>query len=324
MLSSTLGMSPILLTGTAHPELALNIAKHLRLKVHQAVRGRFADGEIDVALPQNVRRRHVIIIQPTAPSFINDSIIELELMIQAAKLASAGEITLVIPYFGYARQDRKDQPRVPISGSWMARKFEFAGADRFCTIDIHNEAVEGSVKVPWDNLYASYSLIPAIKKLKLANLMIVSPDVGGLRRATKYSNILNLGLEVPTANKIRDPEIKNDAKVLRLEGAVAGMDVILTDDILDTGGTLVKAAQLVMEKGAKSVRAVVTHGLFSNNALQLIDSSPLKEVLITDSVRLKEEVTKNHKIRVVSIAPLLSGAIKCIESGQSMSQKFFL
>lgn len=314
-----------LLTGTSHPTLAKTVGDILHLPVHQAVRQVFSDGEIQVQITDNVRRKHVFIIQSLCRPYVNRSIIELELIIQAAKLASADEITVVLPYFGYSRQDRKDQPRVPISAAWTAQKIALAGADRFCTIDIHNEATEGVVRnIPWDNLYASYSFIPIIRSLKLPRLIIASPDSGGLKRAIKYSELLGLGENVVVVSKHRDSSVKERSKVIGLDMGVKGKDIIIIDDITSTGGTIVEPARIMKEMGARSVRAFVTHGLLVGNAQKTVNASVLDEIYITDSVPTPEWVVGHPRIRVVSIAPLLAGAIKRIESGESISNEFIL
>jgi ribose-phosphate pyrophosphokinase len=246
-------------------------------------------------------------------------------MIQAAKLSSANEITAIIPYFGYGRQDRKDQPRVPISGAWTAQKLAFAGADRLCTIDIHNEAMEGVVlNVPWDNLFASYTFVPVIRKLKLPNLMIATPDAGGVKRAIKYSELLGLGKNVAVASKYRDPNVKDVSKIIGLDADIKGKDIVIVDDIINTGITLNEPARIMKRMGARSIRAFVTHGLLVGNAKELLNKSDLDEIYITDTVPVPEWIKQSPKIKVISVAPLLAGAIERIETGESISDRFIL
>lgn len=315
--------SYVLLTGRSNPKLAKEIGKLLGIEVHEPVTV-FSDGEIRVKITPNIRRRHVYIIQPTCPPEVNNYIMELALMIDAARRASASEIIAVVPYFGYARQDRKEMPRVPISSSLVANIIEAAGADRIVTIDIHSEQQEGFVDCPWDNLYASYSLIPAIKAKHLDNLVVASPDKGGVVRATGYAKLLNAtGLAI--AYKERDINVNDTlSESQTLIGDIEGKDVLLVDDLVSTGETIISAANYIKRKGAKSVRAAVTHGLFTGSALEKIDKSSIEEFIITDTTALRDEVVNHPKITVVSVASLLSEALKRIESGESLSNALFL
>lgn len=311
----------VLLTGTANLKLAQDIASILKRVVHQTVTT-FADGEKRVVIPENLRKREVFIIQPTTPP-VDSNIMELLLMIDAARRASASEIIAVIPYFGYARQDRKDQPRVPISASLIAGLIEYAGADRIVTIDIHSEQEPGFTKVPWDNLYGSYSLMPSLKKIYKSNLIVASPDKGGVPQATAYARRLDAD-GIAIGYKERDVQTKNQSKVMGLVGDVEGKDVLLVDDMIDTAGTICNAADLLKQKGAKSIKAAATHGLFSKEAIERIEKSAIEEVFITDTVELKREVLKNPKISVVSVAPLVAEAIRCIHTGDSISTKLII
>lgn len=314
----------ILLTGRSNPTLAKKIGAILKKQVHDPVTI-FSDGEIRVRVEPNLRRKHVFIIQPTCPPFVNDYLMELMLMIDAARRASASEIIAVIPYFGYARQDRKEMPRVPISSSAVASLLEHAGADRVLTVDIHAEQEEGFIRGPWDNLYASYALIPAIKsKIKNAqNLVIASPDKGGMVRATGYARLLKApGIAV--VYKERDVNINTKTEAMAMIGHVKGKDVLLVDDMITTGGTIVLAANYIKEQGAKSVRTAITHGLFIGDALQKIVNSVIDETIVTDTVGLSSEVEKHPKVTVVSVAPLLAEAIKRIQSGESISRDLIL
>jgi ribose-phosphate pyrophosphokinase len=306
----------VLLTGTANEPLAMKIAKLLKSQISNPV-SVFADGEIRIKIAPNLRRRHVFIIQPTCAP-VNDNIIELLLMIDAAKRASSSEVIVVMPYFGYSRQDRKEMARVPISSAVIASMIAHAGADRILTLDIHAEQEEGFIKQPWDNVFASYALVPAIKKKNLDNLVVVSPDKGGVSRATFYEGLLEAS-ELAIVYKERDINLNNKTKALAMVGNVRGKNVLLVDDMIGVGDTIVHAADYLRKKGAKRIFAAATHGLFSGDALEKIEKSALEKVIVTDSVKHRAEVVKNPKIEIVSVAPLLAEAIKRIETGDSIS-----
>jgi ribose-phosphate pyrophosphokinase len=244
-------------------------------------------------------------------------------MIDAAKRASAQEIIVVIPYFGYARQDRKDRSRVPISSSVMAQAIEFAGADKICTIDIHSEQLQGFVKAPWDNLYSSYCMLPRLEQENFKDLVIASPDKGGVPTATAYAKRLDAS-GVAIVYKVRDVVNHDQTEALDIIGDVGGKEVLLVDDIVTTAGTLCNAAELIKQKGAKKIWAAVTHGVFTEGALEKIIASPIEKILITDTVPQRKEVVDCPKVEVVSISNLLAEAIKRIESGQSISEKLIL
>lgn len=309
----------VLLTGTANLKLAQDAAAILGKTVHETVSA-FADGEKRIIIPQNLRKRDVFIIQPTCPP-VNDNIMELLLMIDAARRSSASEITAVIPYFGYSRQDRKDRPRVPISAALVAGLIEYAGADRILTIDIHSEQEPGFVEIPWDNLYSSYSLLPQLKKhFSSDNLVVASPDKGGVLKITFYAELLDArGLAI--VFKERDMTKKNESKALDIIGDVKGKDVLLVDDMIDTAGTICEAAKLIKEGGAKSISVAAAHGLFSDPAPQKIAAAPLDKIFITDSVPIRAEILENPKVTIVSVAKLLAEAINCIYNGDSISEK---
>lgn len=308
----------VLLTGTANLRLAKDIAKILGQNADETVTT-FADGEKRIIIPENLRRRDVFIIQPTCPP-VDSNIMELLLIIDAAKRSSASEVSVVIPYFGYSRQDRKDRPRVPISASLMARLIEFAGADRIVTIDIHSEQEPGFVEIPWDNLYSSYSLLPELKKHFGSNLVVASPDKGGVLKAAFYAELLEAG-GLAIVYKERDVLRSNQSEVLDMIGDVAGKDVLIVDDMIDTAGTICNGANLIKERGAKTVCAAATHGLFSDPALDRIKESALDQIFITDTVPLRKEILQNPDFKVISVAPLLAEAIKCIYNGDSISAK---
>lgn len=312
----------VLLTGTSNLPLSEKIAKLLGKTVHNPVT-KFADGETRIQIPINIRRGSVIIIQSTCPPDINGSIMELLLMIDAAKRSSADEIIVIIPYFGYARQDRKDRPRVPISASLVAQLIKHAGADKICTLDIHSDQSQGFVQIPWDNLFGSYCLVPRLEKEGFKNLVVASPDKGGVPIATAYAK--RLGAEgVAIVYKERDANLINESEALDLIGNVAGKTVLLVDDMIDTARTLVNAAKLLKEKGAGKIWAAATHGVLSADAIDRINNSPIEKVIITDSIPQSEPVTKNPKIEIISTADLLAEAIKRIESGQSISEKLII
>lgn len=311
----------VLLTGRANAPLSEKIAKILKKEIDNPVTI-FSDGEVRIRITPNLRRRHVFIIQPTS-SPVNDHLMEVVFMIDAAKRASAKEITAIIPYFGYARQDRKEMPRVPISASTVAGILKHVGANRIVTVDIHSEQQQGFVQIPWDNLYASYALVPAIKSKKLKNLVIASPDKGGMTRATGYAKLLKAD-GIALVYKERDIMINNESDTLGMIGDVKGKDVLVVDDMIDTAGTMVHAANYLKKQGARRVLASATHGLFSGPALERINSSAIDEVIVTDTIKLKEEVLKNPKIKVASVAPLIAEAIRRIKTGESLTKDLFL
>jgi len=243
---------------------------------------------------------------------------EVLLMIDAAKRGSASEVILITPYFGYSRQDRKEMARVPISSAVVASLMEYVGADRILTLDIHAEQEEGFIQHPWDNIYATYAFIPAIKKKKLENLVIVSPDKGGVPRATFYQGLLKAS-EMAIVYKERDISANNKSEARAMVGDVRGKNALIVDDLIGDGGTVAHAANHLREKGAKRIFACATHGLFSGDALTKISNSALEKVIVTDSVNHRAEVLKHPKIEIVSIAPLMAEAIRRIETGDSIS-----
>lgn len=311
----------VLITGSAHPALAEEVGILLGLPVHQAVT-RFADNEARVQIPVNVRGRDLFILQSTCPPNVDSHYMELFAMIDAARRASAVDISVVIPYMGYSRQERKDRPRTPINISWIARTIEMLGASRIVTVDLHSEASEGDTLLPWDNLYASYSFIPVLKERSdLNNLVVVSPDKGGVLRAMKYSELLGLGAGIAIIDKRRDPDKPNISEAFTMIGEVEGRDTLLVDDMLDTGGTIINAASSLKERGARSIMVAITHGLFSADAIDRIRNSAIDTLFIADTIPLREKIPQ---IEVVSVALLLTEAIECIHTGESISEKLFL
>jgi ribose-phosphate pyrophosphokinase len=311
----------VLLTGRSNVELAENIAKLLNEDLHQSI-SIFSDGEIRVRIPTSMRNRHVFVIQPTAPN-VNDSIMELLLMIDGAKRSSAADISAIIPYFGYSRQDRKEMPHVPISSSLVAQMIVNAGATQILTIDIHSQQQQGFVNIPWDNLYGSYALIPLIKSRKIKDLVVASPDKGGMVRATGYARLLGTE-DVALVYKERDVAVNNKSEALAMIGRVKDKNVLIVDDMIDTGGTIVNAASFLRMQGAKSVRLAVTHGIFSGESSERFKTPAIDEIFVTDTVALKPELLKNKKIKIASVAPLLAEAIRRIQTGQSISKDLIL
>lgn len=296
--------------------LAEKIADHYGERLGKLKIVDFSDGEFQPAFEQSVRGCRVFLIGSTfQPS---DNLMELLLMCDAAKRASADKITAVIPYFGYARQDRKDAPRVPIGAKLVAKMLTSAGATRVMTMDLHADQIQGFFEIPVDHLYASTIFIDYIKNLDLDNLTIASPDMGGAKRANNYSKHLNAEIVICHKERKRANQVEN----MMLIGEVEGRNVILLDDMIDTAGTLAKASELIMEKGAKSVRAIATHPVLSGNAYERIENSPMVEVVVTDSIPLKNNSVS--KIKVLSCAPLFADVMHMVHSRKSISSKFII
>jgi ribose-phosphate pyrophosphokinase len=293
--------------------LATKIAESYGKKLGEIIVTDFADGEFQCSYEDNIRGNDVFVIQSTfAPA---DNLFELLLLIDAARRASARKIIAVIPYFGYARQDRKDKPRVPIASKLVANLLTAAGVDRVITIDLHADQIQGFFDIPVDHLFASSIFIPYIKKMKLPNLIFASPDTGGTRRAAAYSKILNTTFII--CYKQRTTHNKVDQ--MYIIGDVKGKDVVLLDDIIDTGNTITKAADLIMENGANSVRAFCTHPILSNDAIEKIERSSFTEVIVTDTIPLKR---KSRKITVLTTAELLADVITRVHNYESISSLF--
>jgi ribose-phosphate pyrophosphokinase len=307
-----------IVAGNSNPSLANAIAEHLKMPLAKASVRRFADMEIFVEIQENVRGSDVYIIQSTSyPT--NDHLMELLIVTDALRRASARRITAVIPYFGYARQDRKVGSRSPISAKLVANLITHAGADRVLTLDLHAGQIQGFFDIPTDNLYASPVLVRDIKeRFDLANLMVVSPDVGGVARARGLAKRINAPLAIIDKRRERAGE----SEVMNVIGDVAGHTCILIDDIVDSGGTLVNAADALLANGAKDVYAYITHGVLSGGAVARIGSSKLKELVITDSIQPTEAVRATANIRVLSIADLIGEAIHRTASEESVSSLF--
>ncbi|MGI6320604.1 MAG: ribose-phosphate pyrophosphokinase [Bacteroidales bacterium] len=302
-----------LASGRATRQLSEKIAESFGKKLSEVIISTFSDGEFQPSYEETLRGKDVFIIQSTfAPS---DNIIELLMLIDAAKRASARSIVAVIPYFGYARQDRKDKPRVSIGSKLMANLLTASGVNRVITMDLHADQIQGFFDVPVDHLYASTVFVPYINNLNLSDLVMASPDTGGTRRAAAYAKFLNADLAIGYKQRAK----ANVVSQLQIIGDVKDKNVVIVDDIIDTAGTITKAADLIMENGAKSVRAVCTHGLLSGNAIERIEQSSLCEVIITDTIPLR---TPCEKITQVSVASVFSDVITSVITGVSISSHF--
>lgn len=296
-------------------ELAQNIADAYGLELGKVRKNIFSDGEFQVSFEESIRGRRIFLIGSTMPP--TENLMEMLLMIDAAKRASARHITAVMPYYGWARQDRKDQPRVPIAAKMVAKLLQAAGATRVITMDLHADQIQGFFEIPVDHLYASTILLPHIKSLNLDDITIASPDMGGSKRAYAYSKFLNC--EVVICYKQRKKA--NEIDYMELIGDVQGRNVIIVDDMVDTAGTLTKAADLMMERGAISVRAIATHAILSGDAFNRIEKSALQELIVTDSIPLKRECSK---IKVVSCAPLFADVMHKVQDNRSISGQFLM
>jgi ribose-phosphate pyrophosphokinase len=297
-------------TGTATSYLTEQICSSLGVELGKSSCPRFSDGEFEPCYEETIRGSYVFIVQSTFPPA--DNLWELLLMVDAAKRASAYKVIALIPYFGYARQDRKDKPRVSIGAKLVADVLSKAGIDRIITVDLHADQIQGFFDVPVDHLYASSLFIPFIRQMNLPNLVIASPDVGGTKRANAYAKLLETDMVICHKTRSKANIINN----MTLIGDVAGKDVIIIDDIIDTAGTITKASDLFMEKGATSVRAFATHPILSGPAYERIENSSLKEVYFTDTIPIKKETSK---IKIISIAPLIADVIDKIYNYKSIS-----
>jgi ribose-phosphate pyrophosphokinase len=300
-------------SGAATKQLAQKIAQSYGVDLGKASISTFSDGEFQPSLEESVRGADVFIVQSTVPP--TDNLFELLLMVDAAKRASARRIVAVIPYFGFARQDRKDSPRVPIGSKLVANMLTAAGVTRVMTMDLHADQIQGFFEVPVDHLFASAISIPFIKELNLPNLIMASPDMGGSKRAYAYAK--HLQTDVVVCYKQRKEA--NKIEQMFLIGDVEGKDVLLVDDMIDTAGTLTKAADIMMEKGASSVRAFCTHAILSGEAYNRIENSKLTELIVTDTIPLRQE---SKKIRVLSVADLFAKVIYKVHNYESISGYF--
>ena len=296
--------------GSYSKSLATDIAESYGVKLNNSSLINFSDGEFEPSFDETIRGSHVFLIQSTPPP--SDNLMELLLMIDAAKRASAYKIIAVIPYFGYARQDKKGKPRVPIGAKLVSNLLSAAGANRIMTIDLHADQIQGFFEVPVDHLYASELFIEDIQALRLENLIIASPDMGGSKRANAYSKLLNCGVVICYKERAKANEI-GEMKIL---GDVKGKDVVIIDDMVDTAGTLTKAANLMIENGATSVRAYCTHAVLSGEAYTRLEQSKITELVITNTI---PKIHSSTKVRVISVAAFLAKTIKAIIANKSIS-----
>ncbi len=308
----------VLFTGNANPALAQEIAAQLGIELGRASVGRFSDGEVTVEIQQNVRARDVFVVQPTcAPT--NESLMELFIMVDALKRASAGRITAVIPYFGYARQDRRPRStRVPISAKVVANMLEAVGVNRVLTMDLHADQIQGFFDIPVDNIYASPVLLSDLKSKRYEDLIVVSPDVGGVVRARALAKQLNCDLAIIDKRR----PAANVSEIMHVIGEIEGRNCVIMDDMIDTAGTLVKAAEVLKERGAKSVYAYCTHPVFSGPAIERIKKSQIDEVVITNTIPLAAGAKGTDKIRQLSVAFLFAETIRRISDGESVTSLF--
>src|SRR4051812_11820032 len=302
-------------TGNANPSLAEEICKCLKVPLGKAEVGHFSDGELRVKLLENVRGDDTFVVQPTSPP-VNDSVMELLIMIDALARASARRITAVIPYYGYGRQDRKAEPRVPISAKLIANLITAAGANRVLAMDLHAGQIQGFFDIPVDHLYAMPVFLDYIRKKKLKDLVVVSPDAGGVERARAFAKRLDADLAIVDKRRPRP----NEANVMNVIGDVSGKTAILLDDMVDTAGTLCQDAEALKSFGAKQVFAACSHGVLSGPAIDRLKKSPIQELIVSNSIPLNGK--GDGKVTVLSVAPLLAEAIKRIHEDQSISQLF--
>ncbi|PRX52596.1 ribose-phosphate pyrophosphokinase [Salegentibacter salegens] len=300
---------------TQSKALAEKIAAAYGTKLGNVITSTYSDGEFQPSFEESVRGSRVFIIGSTHPG--SDHLMEMLLMLDAAKRASARHITAVLPYFGWARQDRKDKPRVPIAAKMIASILETAGATRIITMDLHADQIQGFFEKPVDHLYASTVFLPHLKELGLDNLTVASPDMGGSKRAYAYSKALESDVVICYKQRAKANVISH----MELIGNVEGKNVVLVDDMVDTAGTLTKAADLMMERGAKSVRAICTHPVLSGEAYERIENSKLQELIVTDSIPLRQE---SRKIKVVSCANLFADVMNRVHNNKSISSKFVM
>ena len=303
-------------SGNANPPLAKAICQCLKVRLSDCLVGRFSEGEIRVKINENVRGKDIFVVQPTCPP-PNDNLMELLIMLDAVRRASARRITAVVPYYGYARQDRKDQPRVPITAKLVANLITTAGADRVLTMDLHAGQIQGFFDLPLDHLYAVTVFEHYIQRKRLAPLVVVSPDVGGIKMARGYAKRLGAGLAI--VDKRRDSP--DSTEVMHVLGEVKDRACLLVDDLIATGSSIMEAATALKRQGAKAVYGAVTHAVLSGDAIHNLDAAPLEELMVTDTIPLTP-ARRHRKITVLSVAPLLAEAIRRIHDGESISSLF--
>ncbi len=308
-----------IVTGSANPDLAKAICDHLGCQLTPTLATTFSDGELRIEIGDNVRGDDVFVVQPTCSPNVNRNLVQLCLMLDALKRASAGRITAVIPYYGYARQDRKVSPRAPISAKTVADFISVSGADRVVTIDLHAGQIQGFFNCPVDNLYAAPVMLEPLRQIANDNIVIVSPDAGGVERARSYAKRLNAPLAI--VDKRRDKP--NQAQAMHVIGDVEGKSAIIVDDIIDTAGTLCAAADVLLKYGATEIIACATHPVMSGPAIDRINASEsLKRVIVTDTIPLGDKKDRCPKIQVVSVAALMAKTIHNIHTGSSVSVLF--
>lgn len=305
-----------ILTGNANPELAHKICEYLGVKLARAKVNQFSDGEIQVEIDESVRGMDTFVVQPTCPP-VNQNLMELLVMLDALKRASAGRITVVIPYYGYARQDRKVLPRTSISARLVANLITVAGASRVLGMDLHAGQIQGFFDIPVDHLYALPVQIKYVRKIK-GEIVVVSPDAGGVERARELGKRINATIAIIDKRRER----ANVSKVMHVIGDVKGKTAVLLDDMIDTGGTIVQAAQALVDDGAKVVYACCTHPVLSGEAIDRINNSALKELIATNTIPLSDHAKKSKKIKIIDVSPILGEAIKRIHSDASVSSLF--
>jgi ribose-phosphate pyrophosphokinase len=304
--------------GRAHPALVTEICEYLNLEAGKVSAYNFSDGETFCQIDENVRGSDVFIVQPTCEP-VNQNLMELLIMLDSFKRSSASRVTAVLPYYGYARQDKKDRPRVPITAKLVADLISRAGADRVLTMDLHADQIQGFFDVPVDHLFAAPVLLEAVRDLKIPDLVVVSPDAGGVERARAIAKRLEAGLAIIDKRRTAP----NTAEVMHLIGDVEGCNALVVDDIIDTAGTLTKSVEALKSKGAKRVLAAGVHGILSGPALQRIADSPMEMVLITNTTPVDEKLARlPDKLRPLSVAPLLGEAIRRIHENSSVSSLF--
>lgn len=307
----------ILFSGRAHPSLSQGIADYLNIPLRRVDCFNFSDGEIFVQLHENVRGADTYVIQPTCNP-VNENLMELLIMLDAIKRSSASRITAVIPYYGYARQDKKDAPRVPITAKLVADLLSQAGADRILTLDLHAPQIQAYFDMPVDHLFATPVLLDSIRDLNIPDLVIVSPDAGGVERARAVAKRLDCDLAIVDKRRTAP----NEASVMHIIGEVEGRSVLILDDIIDTAGTLTHTVSALKEKGADRVFAAGVHGVLSGPALERIEASPIEKILITDTTPLDEKLSRCSKLQPLSVAGLLGEAIQRIHRNSSVSSLF--
>jgi ribose-phosphate pyrophosphokinase len=304
-------------SGNAHIALAREICAALGVRLGKAEVGRFPDGEVRLQILENVRGADVFLVQPTCRP-VNDNLVELLIMLDAFRRASADRITAVVPFYGYARQDRKDRPRVPISSKLVADLLTSAGANRLLAMDLHAGQIQGYFNIPVDHLYATPVTVGHFRKLKLQQPVVVSPDPGGVERARAFAKRIDATLAIIDKRR----EDAHTVEIMNVIGEVKGRTCLIVDDMIDTGGTLVRGSQALLDKGAREVYACCTHGVFAADAVEKICKSPLKQLVITNSIPLSPEGKSCAKIKVLSVAKLLAEAIRSIHEETSVSKLF--